>query len=281
MATLLRRGAARLRHLPTPRLDAELLLAHALGCARTALYSAPERSVPADAQAGLQGLLARRAAGEPMAYILGRREFYGLQLACDRRALVPRPETELLVDNALALALPRRARVLDLGCGSGALALALASRRRGWRISGSDRCPRALALARGNGRRLGLRIRWHIGNWLQGLGRFDLIVGNPPYLDASEAALGDPHSGLPFEPRGALVPGPGAGAALCHIMAAAPGHLRRRGWLLLEHGADQGPWVRRRLRLHGYRRISQHHDLAGLCRMSAAQVAQNPHQVIE
>jgi release factor glutamine methyltransferase len=244
IAALLARATELATVSTTPRLDLELLLCRAADCPRTLLYARPETELSAAAVAAFEALIERRRRGEPMAYILGEREFWSLRLRVSPATLIPRPETELLVELALALVTEPRARVLDLGTGSGAIALALARERPDWRITGSDRSAGALAVAEANRRALALdNVRFREGDWLSGeRGHYHLIVANPPYVDPRDPhlAAGD----LCFEPREALVASAGGLADLQIITATAPGHLLPGGWLLLEHGADQGAAVR-------------------------------------
>lgn len=260
------------RHLAattdTPRLEAEALLAHALGTRRAYLFAWPERPLDAPAQARFADLLERRLRGEPLAYLTGEREFWSLRLQVTPDVLIPRPETELVVELALRLR-PRATPqpVADLGTGSGAIALALASEAPAWQITATDRSEAALAVARRNAERLGLtNVEFALGDWCTALTRTDyaLIVSNPPYI-----AQGDPHlerSGLPFEPRTALASGDDGLDALRSICATAGDYLIDGGWLILEHGASQGPSVQSLLQAHGFVEIATHADLAGLPR---------------
>ncbi len=245
LAQCLRVAASRLP-ADGARIEAEALLAQALGRPRSWLYAhADEALTPAQAQA-FAGLLERRQRGEPVALILGRREFWSLELAVTADTLIPRPETELLVELALAR-LPARlaARVLDLGTGSGAIALALARERPQAKIWAVDASAPALAVAQKNAARLGLgQVSFLRGHWYSPVRdeRFDVIVSNPPYL-----ADDDPHLGqgdLRFEPRSALAAGRDGLDDIRQIAAAAPAHLRPGGWLLVEHGWQQGAAVR-------------------------------------
>jgi release factor glutamine methyltransferase len=273
MATV-RELLGRAAQLPgdSPRRDAEILLGHSLGRPRSWLYTWPEREVEPDAAARYAALLARRAAGEPVAYLTGSRDFWSLQLAVDRHTLVPRAETELLVEWALQLPLDAQARVLDLGTGSGAIALALAAERPGWQVSAVDASAAALAVARRNARRLGLeRVRLVESDWYRALGgeRFDLLVSNPPYIAAR-----DPHlqrGDLRFEPAAALVAGADGLEAIRELVAGAPARLGAGGWLLLEHGAGQAAAVRALLRDAGCRDPQTRVDLAGQPRVSGGQ----------
>ncbi|MFO7285921.1 MAG: peptide chain release factor N(5)-glutamine methyltransferase [Gammaproteobacteria bacterium] len=236
---LVRQAAARLEAISdTPKLDAELLVAHAAGATRSAVIAFPERALDMDAARRLDALIERRAAGEPLAYLVGEKEFYSLALAVSPAVLVPRPETEHLVDAALArLANVERPSVLDLGTGSGALALAIKHERRDAIVVGADASADALTIARANGERLGLEVEWLESDWFAALaGRtFDCIVCNPPYL-----ASDDPHfARLGFEPRAALDGGPDGLYAIRRVLADAPAHLDAGGVLILEHGYTQ------------------------------------------
>lgn len=277
VASLLAEGVRRLRasaagRAPgaTPDLDAQVLLAHVLGVARVRLRSHPE-SAPGGAAAGrYRALLERRATGEPLAYLTGEKDFWTLRLKVTPAVLIPRPETELLVERALALWPAGRPRVADLGTGSGAIALALASARPTWTMLASDVSPDALATARANAAALGLsQVEFRLGSWFEALGeeRFDLLVSNPPYVAAD-----DPHlAHLAHEPRLALTPGSDALACLRTIIRGASAHLQPGGWLLLEHGATQAEEVRDELVLAGLRHVRSHRDLAGLERMTEGQ----------
>lgn len=268
----LHEGAQLLTPLPdaAPRLEAELLLSEATGHARSYLYSWPERPIDDSDYRRYGRLLQRRAGGEPIAYILGRQEFWSLQLRVTPATLIPRPDSELLVERALAL-LPvdRPASLADLGTGSGALAAALARERPRWHIVATERSAQALAVARDNFRRLGLdHIETLQGNWLAPLAgrRFRCLLSNPPYIPES-----DPHLGLGdlrFEPRSALAAGPDGLEAIRRIASQARPCLEDQGLLLLEHGYDQGPGVRGLLRRQGYRRVESWRDLAGRERVS-------------
>lgn len=275
------RGAQRLRAsvagqgpAATPDLDAELLLVYVMGIGRARLRSHPEEtSAEAQAQRYL-ALIERRATGEPLAYIVGRQHFWTLALTVTPAVLVPRPETELLVERALALRPEEFGRIVDLGTGSGAIALTLAHERPGWQVTATDVSDQALAIARANAESLELRrVQFLRGSWYEPLaGRtFDLIVSNPPYVAADDPAMSDP--ALLHEPRGALTPGPDAMTSLRALIASAPDHLERDGWLLLEHGADQAPAVTRELVARGLRHVRSHRDLAGHYRMTEAQRA--------
>jgi release factor glutamine methyltransferase len=273
-SALLTDGAARLQSAgcETPALDAELLLAHALGSQRARLRSHPEH-VPTDtARDRYAEMLGRRAVGEPLAYIVGYKDFWTLRLAVSRAVLVPRPETELLVERALALRPEMVARALDLGTGSGAIALTLASERPLWEVTATDLSADALSLARTNAANHGLtRVQFLGGSWFEPLGerRFSLVVSNPPYIGAAEPELAS--AALAHEPQIALSPGTDGMASLRAIVRAAPPHLEHGGWLLLEHGTTQAADVARELVVRGFRHVRSHRDLAGHERMTEAQ----------
>ena len=248
------------------RLDAQLLLGHLLGRDRAWLLAHDDDALPAPIATQFETLVARRRAGEPVAYLLGEREFHGLSLQVDARVLVPRPDTEVLVDWALELlrtdlaALPHPA-VVDLGTGSGAIALAL---RHAWpaaTITATDASAAALQVARANGGRLGLAVEWREGSWWLPLAgqTFDLALSNPPYI-----AAGDPHLGaLSAEPPHALTPGASGLEALEEIVAGALAHVVPGGWLLLEHGFDQAAQVRGLLTAAGFGAVQTRQDLGG------------------
>jgi release factor glutamine methyltransferase len=263
----LRQAAA----LGLARLDAQLLLLHVLardGSPRAWLIAHDQDPLPAALHERFAALCQRRAEGEPLAYLTGEKEFHGLPLRVDARVLDPRPDTETIVDWALEL-LPAgaAARVIDLGTGSGAIALAIQSRRPDALVEAVDLSEAALAVARANAERLGLRVRLRQARWLEGAGRYDLIVSNPPYIREGDEHL----PALRHEPRSALVAGPDGLADLRAIIAAAPAHLQPGGWLLLEHGWDQADAVAALLRSAGFSRLSSRKDLAGITRCSGGQ----------
>ena len=243
--------------------EARLLLAAASGLPESALLAFPEKILPGEAQQQYLAFLARRAAGEPVAYILGRKEFYGMELEVTPAVLVPRPETELLVDLALAR---KPACVLDLGTGSGAIALALKRHLPSARVVAADASAEALAVAQRNAARFGLDIEWRLGRWFEPLAGecFDGIVCNPPYV-----AVGDPHlAALPFEPRLALLAGVDGLDAIRLLAREAPAHLVPGGWLLLEHGMGQHQAVRALLEAAGLETEAGWPDLAGIPRVA-------------
>jgi release factor glutamine methyltransferase len=259
------------------RLDAQLMLASILGVGRSALIAHEDRPLVFEAEQRWAGWLERRATGEPLAYLVGAKEFHGLELEVNAAVLVPRPETELLVDWALELLAPapgagspegpRAPSVLDLGTGSGAIALALKRARPTLAVSASDVSAEALAVARRNAARLGLAIELVASSWWQGLAqrRFDLVVANPPYIAAD-----DPHlAALRHEPRTALTPGGDGLDAIRAIAGDAPAHLHRAGWLLVEHGFDQAAAVRALFEGAGLADVATRTDLAGHERATA------------
>lgn len=256
------------RDLGVARLDAQLVLGHHLARSRAWLIAHEDGMVAGDAARAVEAALRRRAAGVPLAHLTGEREFRGLSLRITPAVLIPRPETEGLVDWALEL-IGRRAEVevVDLGTGSGAIALALKHARPSLRVSATDVSVGALAVARENGSRLGLDVEWRQGDWWSALAgrRFDLALSNPPYI-----AAGDPHlAALAHEPALALSPGGDGLDALRTIVAGASAHLHPGAWLVLEHGFDQGSAVRSLLARSGFQAIETRRDLAGHERATA------------
>ena len=280
VAAALAEATARLRQAPQTgasgaagaALDAQLLLAHVLARPRSALLAHGQDALRPDQAAAFDSLVARRARGEPLAYLTGRKAFWTLELQVTPDVLVPRPETELLVERCLALWPAHPARVADLGTGSGAVALSLASERPNWQITATDRSAAALAVAEANARALGVgNVRFLEGDWFTPLAgqRFDLIASNPPYIAASDSALADP--ALRHEPLAALSSGPTGLEALRTLIAGAAAHLAEAGHLVLEHGAGQQRAVADLLVAQGFRHVRCHADLAGLPRVTEAQ----------
>jgi release factor glutamine methyltransferase len=269
VADIVNHGARTLKaHSDSPRLDAELLLGQILGLPRASLAARPENAVSEATQQRFARLLARRAAGEPIAYLLGTREFWSLPLRVTPAVLVPRPETELLVERALSLRDASSAlRVLDLGTGSGAIALALAAERPGWRLTAVDISAAALKVAIDNARALHCSgIDFRCGSWFDAVPglRFDVIVGNPPYVAAGDPAL----DRLRAEPALALASGPTGLEALSAITMNAGAHLHAHGTLLLEHGHTQAAAVAQLLARHGFSEIHTHIDFSGKPRVT-------------
>ncbi len=255
-----------------PRLDAEAVLAHALNKPRSWLYTWPEKNLPVAVRQKADALWKQRLNGEPLAYLTGQREFYGLKLRVTTDTLIPRPETEMLVDVILERHQQQPIhRLLDLGTGSGAIALALKTMLPESDVWATDANRAALAVARDNARRLGLPLQLACGDWFDALPspgpRFDAILSNPPYIDPDDAHL----KALKHEPLSALVADEHGLADLFFLIKKAPGHLNTGGWLLLEHGFDQGQAVREVLLKHGYQHVETHKDLAGLERISLGQ----------
>jgi release factor glutamine methyltransferase len=268
------------------RSDARLLLQQVLGVGHAQLAAHPDRMLCGEQRTQFERLVKRRMAGEPVAYVIGEREFYGLPFKVTRAVLIPRPETELLVDLALERIAPGgAARILDLGTGSGAVAIAIARNRPAAEVWAVDSSAAALEVARCNARRL-LRaaqpwpagtkhqaqfppqVRLVLSDWFGalGAGKYELIVANPPYV-----AAGDPHldeGDLRFEPRNALEGGPDGLAAIRTLTAQAPSHLARGGWLMFEHGYDQGAKCEALMAESGFTGVACYRDLAGIPRVT-------------
>ena len=252
-----------------PALEARALLAHQLGVTRERLIARPEQRVaPADADA-FANLVERRRRGEPLAYLLGEKEFYGRLFAVSPAVLIPRPETELLVETALAYAASDGTQVLDLGTGSGCIAITLGLERSSWRVIASDVSSQALGVARDNANKWQAKnVTFRLGIWFSAVPaqRFDLIVSNPPYV-----AEGDPHlEALRFEPTNALVAEDNGLACLQTIIEGAPSHLVAGGLLVLEHGHDQAHAVRNMFATRGWSDVQTRTDPAGLDRVTFA-----------
>jgi release factor glutamine methyltransferase len=248
--------------------EARSLLAFVLGSTREALIAQPQRPVAAEYGVRFRELCQRRAAGEPMAYLLGEREFYGRRFRVDRSVLIPRPETERLVEAALLqLQGVSAPRLIDLGTGSGCIAITLALERMEARVGATEVSEAALELARVNAGELGAQVEFLRGRWFEpARGPFDLIVSNPPYI-----AAGDPHlAELGYEPREALTDGGDGLSCLRAIIGQAQAHLAERGALLVEHGYDQGAAVRALMRQSGFDSVATLTDLAGLDRVCVA-----------
>ena len=266
--TIVAQALAQARAIGVASIDAQLLLARALATTRTGLIANDDRVLSDEEARVWSGWLARRSAGEPVAYLLGEKEFCGLLLEVRAGVLVPRPETELLVDWAARLLMERsgRSTVLDLGTGSGAIALALKHLQPQAQVTATDASAVALDVARANALRLGLELEFVAASWWEGLAdrRFDLVVANPPYV-----AIDDPHlAALRHEPLEALVSGADGLDALTTIARSASAHLEDDGWLMLEHGFDQGEAVRALLAAAGLVHVESWRDLAGLERVT-------------
>ncbi len=255
----------------SPRLDAELLLEAVTGFGRSVAISFPEKLLTTEQQARFGALVDRRSTGEPLAYIVGQREFWSLSLAVTPDVLIPRPETELVVERAL-VHLPAEAKVLDLATGSGAIALAIASERPRAQVTGTDVSSGALRVALGNAQRLGLgQVRCAQGSWYEPVTgeRFHLIASNPPYISAGDPDL---EPGVrAHEPEIALISGATGMECLEHIVRYAPRHLEPGGWLVLEHGWQQAGLVRNLLEQAGFTHVRSHADLAGHERVTEGQ----------
>ena len=266
--------AALLARSALPRAEARLLLAAVLDLPIESLVAHPERTIDEEAAARFAVLAARRALGEPVAYLLGEREFYGRRFSVSPAVLVPRPETELLIQLALGrLQTMPAPRLLDLGTGSGCIAIALALECPAATVLAVDRSADALAIARGNAQRLGADIEFVLGDWYQNVrGRFDVIVANPPYVAATDPHLAE----LRHEPQQALVAGADGLADLRRIVAGAPAHLNFDGWLAVEHGHDQGGSVRELFARAGFVDIQTHRDLAGIERVCIGRLRATP-----
>ncbi len=264
----LRRAASTL----DSQLEAQLLLGHVLGRERAWLIAHGEERLDDPCQSKANALLERRQVGEPIAYLLGEREFWSRPFRVTPEVLIPRPETELIVEKALALDLPENARVLDLGTGSGCIGLTLAAERPGWQVTATDISQAALAIARQNSEDLDVGpVELLSGCWFEPLEgrRFDLIVSNPPYVAAGDIHLGK--GDVRFEPESALVAGPDGLDDLRHIVDGTAAHLNPGGWLMVEIGHDQGPAGGTLLKSAGFENISILSDGAGNDRVATGQ----------
>ena len=260
--------------LPLDPLENRILLCHATGLTRVQLITQGDRPLTPDEAARLDDLVARRLRGEPIAYIVGRREFFGLDFQVGPAVLIPRPDTELIVELALER-LPRQVpRLLDMGTGSGAIAVAVAHTRPDAAVTALDVSPDALAVAQANATANGARVRFLHSSWFDALDAaetFDVIASNPPYIAAGDhhLAQGD----LRFEPVGALTDHADGLSALRTIIAGSPRHLVPGGWLLLEHGYDQAAAVRALLLDAGFTDVQSWQDIAGIERVSGGRFA--------
>lgn len=258
--------------LPLDPLENRILLCHALGLARIALITQSERTLTGDEAAALGALVQRRLDGEPIAYIVGSREFFGLPFRVAPGVLIPRPDTELIVELALER-LPAAGRLLDMGTGSGAIAVACAHTRKDAIVTALDLSEEALAIARDNAAANGAAVRFLRSDWFAAVAgeQFELIASNPPYIAAGDEHLSQ--GDLRFEPAGALTDGADGLSALRAIIDGAPGHLVAGGWLLLEHGYDQAAAVRALLDARGLLEVQSWRDLSGIERVSGGRLA--------
>jgi release factor glutamine methyltransferase len=267
---------ATLLALPLDPLENRILLCEATGLSRVQLITQAERPLSSDEAARLATLVQRRLAGEPIAYILGRREFFGLDFEVSDAVLIPRPDTERIVELALER-LPPQGRMLDMGTGSGAIAVACAHTRADARVTALDVSEAALAVARRNAAANGATVRFLRSDWFNALDadadadkRFELIASNPPYIAAGDEHLAQ--GDLRFEPTGALTDHADGLSALRIIIAGSPRHLAPSGWLLLEHGYDQAAAVRALLAAGGFTDVQSWRDLAGIERVSGGRM---------
>lgn len=261
---LLVSAARRLTQSSSPKLDAEVLMMRLLGVNRAWLYAHPEQVLAPKAAAAYDTLVDARQRGMPVAYLTGEREFFSRAFRVTPDTLIPRPDTERLIDATLQMKLPEHARVLDLGTGSGAIAITLALECPAWDVTASDASEAALAVARDNAARLGACVRFAAGDWYAAIGadeRFDLVISNPPYIAADDVHLGE--GDVRFEPRRALVADEDGLADIRRIVAGACAHLLPGGWLIVEHGWQQGEAVRAIAAAAGFAPVKTLDDLAG------------------
>jgi release factor glutamine methyltransferase len=254
--------------LPLDPLENRILLCHATGLSRVQLITRAEQALDAEQAARLEALVQRRLAGEPIAYIVGKREFFGLDFEVSEAVLIPRPDTELIVELAIER-LPPQGRLLDMGTGSGAIAVSIAHARPDAAVTALDLSDEALAVARRNAANHQARVRFLRSDWFSALDAgdsFELIASNPPYIAAGDEHLSQ--GDLRFEPTGALTDHADGLSALRAIVDGSPRHLVRGGWLLMEHGYDQAAGVRALLDAGGYTDVQSWRDLAGIERVS-------------
>jgi release factor glutamine methyltransferase len=271
ISQLLDEAQAQLLASDSPRLDAEVLLSHVTGHPRSHLFAWPEEQVEERLAEKYRDLVSRRAGGEPVAHLTGEREFWSLELKVTPDTLIPRPDTELLVEQALAI-IPEAAGwdVADLGTGSGAIALAIGRERPGCRVVAVEQSEGALRVAQENGRRHGItNVTFRSGSWFDPLAgeKFELIVSNPPYVASYDPHLSE--GDVRFEPRSALVAGADGLDDIRYLIANAPRYLKPGGWLLLEHGFDQGRRIQQLFYEHGYRPVTGFRDYQGHDRVTA------------
>ncbi|MDU6389887.1 MULTISPECIES: peptide chain release factor N(5)-glutamine methyltransferase [unclassified Pantoea] len=269
----LKRAVAALQCGESPKRDAEILLGHVTGKSRSWLVAFGETELLPEQLTRLDALLARRVQGEPVAHLIGEREFWSLPLRVSDATLIPRPDTEVLVEQALAHLPAAPSRILDLGTGTGAIALALASERPDCEVLGVDRIEAAVALAQSNADRLAIpNVTFILSHWFDALpaARFDLIVSNPPYIDADDAHLSQ--GDVRFEPRSALVADEAGLADLRLLIAQAPQWLAPGGWLLLEHGWQQDAAVRALMQQHDFLQVATVNDYGGNPRVTLGRI---------
>lgn len=270
----LRVAIAELSESESPRRDAEILLEHVTGKARTFILAFGETALTADQHAHLSALLSRRKAGEPVAHLTGEREFWSLPLYVSAATLIPRPDTECLVEHALARLPATACRILDLGTGTGAIALALASERPDCQVTAVDVMPDAVALALRNVARLGFNnVKIQQSSWFDALvgQQFDMIVSNPPYIDERDPHLSQ--GDVRFEPLTALVAAEEGLADIAHIVTVSRQYLTAGGWLLIEHGWTQAEAVRSLFTQAGYERVETCQDYGGNDRLTLGKMA--------
>lgn len=251
------------------RLEAEILLAHVLNVPRSYLYAYPEKKLTKEQEALFDSLITRRVTGEPLPYLTGHQAFWSLDFIVTKDTLIPRPETELLVETLLELFSADKKIIADLGTGSGAIALSLAHERPSWEIHATDQSSAALTIAKQNAEKLNIKnCLFHLGHWCDALPKiqFDAIVSNPPYIAENDIHL--IQGGLPFEPRSALVSGKEGLDAIAEIIVEAKQVLKPGGILLFEHGYQQAAIVRELLKVAGYRNTSSKCDLSGIERVT-------------
>jgi release factor glutamine methyltransferase len=262
-------------HSDTPRLDAELLICHVLNIPKTKLFTDAEQRLESDKLTAINELVQQRITGQPVAYLVGYRDFWTLRLKVTPATLIPRPETELLVETALTLfSADEEINLIDLGTGTGAIALSIASERPGWHITATDASSDALAVAIENAETIQLHnvtlLQSHWFDDIADTATYDMIISNPPYV--AEDAEHLRQRGVRYEPQAALRAGSDGLNDIRIIIPASKKHLKKNGWLLLEHGFDQGETVLALFKQHGFRNIQQKKDLAGHTRISYAQL---------